>query len=151
MLPAFYRNLSTRAIILSLGLLFLLPPAYKICAYVAFRSHAISVNGTIIDSSRGRDMGGRPIVAYKDLQGNLYERKSKAKTHWFFERSVGETIKVFYDKGDPHKSIVDSNFHYIYLPVGFIAAGIYILFSLFRDHLSKKKEKILTVQPVFEI
>lgn len=80
-------------------------------------------------------MGGRPFVEYKDLQGKSYERKSKAKTHWFVSPRVGEKIKVFYDKRDPNIAIVNDTFHYIILPLGFIITGICFIFYVFRDSL----------------
>jgi hypothetical protein len=132
-------NFATKIIILSFGLLFLLPSAYKLYAYCAFRLHAVSVNGTIIDSSRGKDLGSRPFIEYKDLLGNSYERKSKVKTHWFFAAKVGEKIKVFYDRHDPTVAIVDSAFHYIILPLTFIAIGICFLFCFVRDILNEKQ------------
>lgn len=137
MIPVSFGNFVIKLIMLSLGLLFLLPPAYKLYTYCAFRSHAISVDGIIIDSSRGRDMGGRPFVEYKDAQGKSYERKSKAKTHWFFAPRVGEKIKVFYDKQDPNIAIVNDTFHYIILPLGFIITGICFIFYVLRDSLSE--------------
>jgi len=135
MLPTSIGNLVTKLFILFLGLLFLLPPVYKLYTYYAFRYHAISVEGIIIDASRGRDMGGRPFVEYKDRQGKSYERKSKAKTHWFFAPKVGEKTRVFYDKRDPTKAIVDSTFHYIVLPLCFIIAGAFCIFYVVRDLL----------------
>jgi hypothetical protein len=97
------------------------------------------VNGVIIDSSRGRGIGGRPFVEYKDLLGNSYERKSKAKTHWFFSPKVGEKIKVFYKKRNPNVAIVDSAFYYIFLPILFIVFGGCFIFCLFRDILSERR------------
>ena len=132
-------NLATKLLILSLGLLFLLPPAYKLYTYCAFRCRAISIDGIIIHSSRGRDLGSRSFVGYKDFLGNLHERKSKAKTHWFFAPKVGEKIKVLYDKRNPDVAIVDSTFYYIFLPLFFIAIGACFLFCLFRDSLSERR------------
>ena len=139
MLPASIGNIVTKLIILSLGLLFLLPSASKLFTYCAFRYHAISVDGIIIASSRGRDLGSRPFVGYKDLLGNLYERKSKAKTHWFFAPKVGEKVKVLYDKHDPNVAIVDSAFYYIFLPLCFIVIGACFIFCLFRDSMSERR------------
>ena len=139
MLPASLGNLGTRLTILFLGLLLLLPPAYKLYIYCEFRCHAVSVDGIIIDSSRGRDLGGRPFVEYKDLLGNTYERKSKAKTHWLFAPKVGEKIKVFYKKDAPDVAIVEGLFHYVFLPLLFIAVGSCLLFCFFRDILNERK------------
>ena len=122
-----YEDLLTRAFLLALGLLFLLPATYKLYSYGLFRCRAVSVDGVVVDASRGRDIGGRPLVAYKDRQGHTYEKKSNAKTHWLFAPRVGEKMTVFYDKDDPHTAIVDNAFHYIFLPLGFILAGAYFL------------------------
>ncbi len=139
MIPTSAGNIATKLIILSLGLLFLLPSAYKLYTYCTFRYHAISADGIITDASRGRDLGGRPFVTYQDLLGNSYERKSKAKTHWFFAPKVGEKIKVLYDKRNPAVAIVDSTIHYIVLPLIFIATGACLLYCLLRDSLSERR------------
>ena len=127
-----FGNLFTKLLLLAMGFLFLLPSAYKLYTYGLFRAHAVVVDGVIVDASRGRDIGGRPFVEYKDQQGALYERKSKAKTHWFFAPQVGEKVRVFYDNRDPNKAIVDNTFHYILVPICFMAAGVYFLVSAFR-------------------
>ena len=118
-----------------MGLLFLLPSAYKLYTYCVFRYHAIAVDGVISHASRGRDLGSRPFVEYRDLQGNAYERKSKAKTHWFYAPQVGERLKVYYDQRDPTIAIVDSMFHYVVMPLLFFAAGACFLFYAFRGGL----------------
>jgi hypothetical protein len=142
MLPTSIGTITAKLIILSLGLLFLLPSAYKLYTYCTFRYRAISVDGIITDALRGRDLGGRPFVAYEDLLGNSYERKSKAKTHWFFAPKTGEKIRVFYDKRDPAVAIVDSTIHYIIIPLFFIATGACFLFCFLRDSLSERKQTI---------
>ena len=139
MLSTLAGNIGTKLIVLSLGLLFLLPSAYKLYTYCTFRFHAISVDGIITDASRGRDLGGRPFVTYQDLQGNSHGIKSKAKTHWFFAPKVGEKIKVIYDKRNPDVAIVDSTIHYIVLPLFFITTGVSFLFCLLRDSLSERR------------
>ena len=138
MLPTSIGNFTTKLIILFFGLFFLLPPGYKLYTYCAFRFNAVPVDGIIVDPSRGRDLGGRPFVEYKDSRGNSYERKSKAKTHWFFAPKVGEKIKVFYNKRDPNVAIVNSAFYYIYLPLFFIVIGACFIFCLFRDISSER-------------
>ena len=137
MLPMSIGNIVTKLFILVLGLLFLLPPAFKLCNYSVFRLHAISVDGIITDASRGRDMGGRPIVEYKDLHGKSYEKKSKVKTHWFYKPKVGEKVKILYDEHDPNIAIVDNTFHYIILPMFFIAVGFCCLLHGLRSQLNE--------------
>ena len=141
MLPAFIGKVATRLLILFLGLLFLLPPAYKLYSYCAFRYHAVSVEGNIIGPTGGRGLGGRPFVEYKDSLGHSYERKSKAKINWLFRPKVGKKIKVFYDKRDPQVAIVDSQFYYFVLPLCFIAIGACFLVCLFRDILTPMLHK----------
>jgi hypothetical protein len=133
----FIGNLVTKLMILSLGLVFLLPAAYKSYTYYEFRRHAVSVDGIITKSSRGGDIGGRPFVEYKDLQGKSYGIKSRAKTHWFFAPRVGEKLSVYYDKNDPNNAIVDSVFYYILLPIGFMAVGVGVIFYVIRDSIPK--------------
>jgi hypothetical protein len=128
-------NLVTRLIILCLGLLFLLPAGYKLYAYCVFRCHAIAVDGVVSHASRGRDLGSRPFVEYSDLKGNVYETKSKAKTHWFYAPQVGEKLTVYYDERDPTVAIVDSTFHYVVMPLFFFAAGACFLFYAIRGGL----------------
>ena len=94
-------------------------------------------------------MGGRPFVEYKDMQGTSYERKSKAKTHWFFAPKVGEKIKVFYDERDPTEAIVDNTFHYILLPLFLIISGISCIFFVVKDSICEiRKGKENSAGPV---
>lgn len=121
-------NFFTRLCVLALGLLFLLPSAYKLFTYGAFRTNAIAVDGMIIDASSGRDLGSRPWVEFQDVEGIRHTIKSRVKTHWLFAAKRGEKIRVFYDRDHPDGAIVDSLFHYIVLPVILIAWGACFLF-----------------------
>jgi hypothetical protein len=133
MSPPSFGNLAARLFVTSLGLLFLFPSAYKLYSYSVFRYQAVSVDGVVTDAGRGRDLGGRPFVAYQDLQGHSYEKKSAAKTHWFVAPRIGEKLAVFYDPDDPGRAIVDSPFHYILLPIFFIAVGACFLIGAVRE------------------
>ena len=130
-------NRVTQLIMVALGLLLLLPAAVKLTTYGQFRYRAVAVEGRVVGPSPGRGLGGRPFVEYKDRQGNVYETKSRAKTHWFFAPQAGETLKVFYDSRDPAVAIVNSNAHYIFFPLGFMAAGAGCLYCVFRDRLHR--------------
>ena len=118
---------------LSLGLIFLLPSAYKFYSYCKFRYHSIAVYGNVEKSMHGRDIGGRPFVEYKDSRGNVYDVRSKAKTNWFFAPKKGDELKVLYLKHDPKVAIVDSLFYYIVLPLIFCAVGATVLFHVFKN------------------
>ena len=126
-LSIFMGSLATRLICVVLGMLFLLPAAVTLYTYCEMRYHAIAVDGVIVDASRGRDMGGRPWVQYTDRQGQTHQKRSRAKTHWLFAPRVGERTTVFYDSREPDSAIVDSPFHYLVLPLVFIAAGVSFL------------------------
>lgn len=135
MLSASIGNIFAKLFMFLLGMIFLFPSAFKLYSYCAFRYQAVSVYGIVIDPLRSRDIGCRPFVQYKDLQGKFHEKKSKAKTHWLYAPKIGEKIKVFYDRQNPQISIVDSTFHYIFLPLCFISAGVCIIFFVVRDSL----------------
>ena len=120
-------NLMTRLLMLFFGLILLVPCAYKLYAYCVFRSQAIAVYGIVDKPARGMELGSRPFVEYKDLQGNVYSKKSRAKTHWVYAPEKGEKICVFYLEKDPKTAMVDSLFHYVILPLGFMALGAIVV------------------------
>ena len=129
-----FGNLMTHVLMLFFGLLLLVPCAYKLATYVVFRNHAIAVDGIIDKPARGMEMGSRPFVKYKDLLGNAYYMKSKAKTHWFCAPEKGAKIKVFYLEKDPETAMVDSLFYYVFLPLGFMAVGGAIVVSVLKQN-----------------
>ena len=116
-------NIVTKLFMVSLGFLFLVPSTYKFYNYCRFRTQSVAVYGVVDKASRGRDWGARPLVQYEDFQGNVYEIKSKAKTHWFVAPKEGEPIRVLFLVQNPEDAIVDSLFHYIVFPVLLIAVG----------------------------
>jgi len=134
MKPIGFGNLMTQVLMLFFGLLLLVPCAYKLTTYVVFRNHAIAVDGIIDKPARGMELGSRPFVEYKDLQGNVYYMKSKAKTHWFYAPKKGAKIKVFYLEKDPGTAMVDSLFYYVFLPLGFMAVGGVIVIQVFKQN-----------------
>jgi hypothetical protein len=62
MLPASIGNIVTKLFMLSLGLILFIPSAYKLYDYFAFRYQAMTVYGMVIDPSKGKDLGGRPVI-----------------------------------------------------------------------------------------
>jgi len=141
MKPTGLGNCMTRLLMLFFGLILLVPCAYKLYAYSVFRSQTIAVYGIVDKPARGMEMGSRPFVEYKDLAGNVHYIKSKAKTHWFYAPEKGEKIRVFYLEKDPKTAMVDSLFHYIILPLGFMAIGGAVVVLVFKQKW-RQKEKL---------
>jgi hypothetical protein len=133
-------NLFAKGFVLLLGVLFLFPSSYKFFEYCRFRYQSVSVYGVVSHPMRGKGMGGKPFVSYKDRSGNVYEKRSEAKTHWLYAPQTGERVKVFYLENDPQVAMVDSTFHYILFPMFFSAIGaaaiVYAVKSIWQD--SKK-------------
>lgn len=127
-----FGNLFVKLFASLLGLIFLLPSAYKFYNYCIFRYHSVAVYGNVERPMQGRDIGGRPFVEYKDTRGNIYDVRSKAKTSWFFAPKKGAEIKVLFLKNNPKVAIVDSVFYYILLPLLFCAVGAAVLFYVFK-------------------
>jgi len=134
-------NMFTKGFTLMIGLLLMLPSAYKVYSYCLFRSQSVVVNG-IIDKPLwgGGGFGGRPLITYTDLQGKTHEFRSKAKTHWFFAPRTGEEITVFYLAQDPKTAMVDSMFYHLFLPLFFVVTGASVVFLVFRDGWSEYRE-----------
>lgn len=128
-----FGNLFVKLFALSLGLVFLLPSAYKFYGYCSFRYHSVAVSGNVSKPMQGRDIGARPFVEYKDTHGNVYDVRSKAKTNWFFAPKYGDEIKVLFLEQNPQVAIVDSAFYYILLPLVFCAIGAVFLFFVLKD------------------
>ena len=126
-------SILTRLFCLGIGLVCLLPSAYKLAAYGMFRYRAVAVRGVIEHPSAGRDLGGRPLIAYTDHQGLTHEFKSRAKTHWFTAPRKGERIKVFYLAHDPQSAVVGSLFHHILFPLMLSGVGGYCCYCVLKD------------------
>ena len=129
-----FGNLMTQALMLFFGLILLVPCTYKLTTYVIFRNQAVAVDGIIDKAARGMELGSRPFVEYKDLRGNVYYMKSKAKTHWFYAPEKGAKIKLFYMEKDPGTAMVDSLFYYVFMPLGFMAIGGAIVVSVLKQN-----------------
>lgn len=136
-----------RIFIFLLGVIMVLPALNMLYTYCNYRYLGSIAYGTIDHPSSGRDLGGRPLIKYLDKVGNVHEFKSKAKTHWFASPERGEKIKVFIHGSDMQKAIVDSLFHYVLLPLVFLAAGLYIcLYAIFNRKGLSMEEKVVSVQ-----
>ena len=122
----------TRIFILLLGLMVVLPALNKLYTYCTYRYLGSMAYGIIDHPSSGRDIGGRPLIQYKDSSGSVHEFKSRAKTHWLYTPQKGEKVKVFMHRSGPHKVIVDNLFHYVFLPLILLVAGLYCcLYAIF--------------------
>jgi hypothetical protein len=143
-------TLFTRIFIFLLGLLMTLAALNKIYIYCSHRFLGNTAYGVIEHPASSRDIGGRPLIQYKDTSGNLHEFKSKAKTHWFQTPKKGEKIRVFFDKNKPDKAIVDSFTYYLFLPIIFLAAGCYCcIYGIFqyKDMIRKEENSIRESAP----
>lgn len=134
-----------RIFILLLGLMMLLSALNKLYIYCSYRYLGHMTYGIVDHPSSGRDIGGRPLIQYKDLTGRVHEFKSRAKTHMFYTPQKGEKIKIFIHQSDPQKVIVDNLFYYVFLPLIFLVAGCYcFLHAVFdRNGPTVKKRKFL--------
>lgn len=127
--PAF-----TRIFVFLLGLLIISGSANKLYIYCGLRFLGNTTYGVIDHPASGRDFGGRPLIQYKDSLGNMYDFKSRAKTSWFHTPIRGERIRIFYDKNNPRKAIVDSLSYHLVLPLIFFITGCYCIYSTFTLH-----------------
>jgi hypothetical protein len=117
-------DFATKAFILVLGLVFLLPALYQLGRYAIFRHQAVAVAGIVERPLWGRHMlGGKSLVTFEDTRGKIHEIRSQARIHWFAAPRKGEAVRVLYLAHDPRSAIVDSLFYYLLLPVCFSAVG----------------------------
>jgi hypothetical protein len=129
------RNLIPSLFMLLLGSIFLIPSTGKICSYYTFRNNAVSVFGTVDKAppGGGSGFGGRPLVRYEDLEGNVHVFKSRDKTHFFVAPQKGEPIKVLFLINDPRTAIVDSVLHHIYVPLIFSVIGLAVIYLALKN------------------
>ena len=121
------------------GICLIIPFGCRLYTHSVFTCQSVSVEGVVVKSLRGRDIGGRALVEYKDPNGNVYEVPSKYKIHWFFAPTQGEQIGVRFMANDPEIAIVDSLFHYIFVPSGCIVVGIALIFSAVRRDRKRRE------------
>ena len=79
-------------------------------------------------------MGGRPLLQYEDLQGNVHVVKSKVKTHCFAAPREGETIKVLFLENDLRTAMVDNAFQHVAVPLVFLVIGAYVIFPVVKNY-----------------
>ncbi len=114
-----------RIFIFLLGLMMVLTAINKLSIYFQHRYLGRMTYGIIDHPSSSRDFGGRPLIRYESALGEVYEFKSRAKTHWFITPKKGERVKIFFNEKKPQNAIVDNLFYYCFIPLIFLAAGGY--------------------------
>ena len=67
------RSLFQRLIGLVIGLSLLIPFGYRLYTYGVFNYRSVAVDGVVVKSLRGGDLGGRALLEYRDLSGNTHE------------------------------------------------------------------------------
>jgi hypothetical protein len=134
-----------RIFIFLLGLIMAVPAVNILYTYYNYRCQGEVTYGIVDHPSSDRGLGGRPLIQYKDFLGEVHEFKSKAKTHWLYTSKKGEKIKVFFDKNEPQRAIVDSLFYYFFLPLIFFASGCYCCVYAIFLHKENKPKNITVV------
>lgn len=135
-------NIFTNIFILSIGLLFLLPAAYKIHRFASFSHNAFLVNGTVEKEGTGRFLGSKPFIRYASEDGSEHEFKSEINYYWFFAPNKGNDIEILVLKDFPGSAITNSYLHYIIIPLILFSIGISIVAFLLKNilHVSPKLE-----------
>lgn len=124
------RSLFQRLIGLVIGMSLLIPFGYRLYTYGVFNYRSVAVDGIVVKSLRGRDLGGRAILEYRDLEGNTHEIASKYKIHWLYAPKKWERVTVRFLPDEPEKAIVESLFHYVVLPLFCISVGGWLIVSM---------------------
>lgn len=130
--PGLLKNLFPPLLMLFLGSILLVPSAYQLYTYEQFLCNAVPGTGVVDKPMSGSDLGGRPFVQFRDLQGQVFGFKTKAKTHWFFAPQKGEKINILFLPEKPETVIVDNKFHYLVLPLVFFLIGGAVCFYALR-------------------
>jgi hypothetical protein len=111
------------------ALCLLIPFTYRLYTYGVFKYQSVAADGIVVKSLRGRDIGGRAFLEYKDVHGRVHEIVSRYKINWFFAPREGERVRVLFLPHAPEKALVDSSFHYLVVPLACMAVGIALLIS----------------------
>lgn len=131
-----------RIFIFFLGLMMLFAALNKLYTYCDYRCRGSMAWGIVDHPSSGRDVGGRPLIQYKDAAGELHEFKSRAKTHWFRTPQKGERIKIYFLSNEPKNAIADSPIYYIFLPLIFLVSGGYCcLYGAFGRKTTRRPDR----------
>lgn len=114
----------TKAFVLGLSLLLIVPTAYKMYDYFSKRNQSMSTEAIVLtDPAIGSDLSSRPLVQYTDHLGKVYEHKSKINFYWIFSPKKGEYLTVYYKKDAPDEAFIDSFYYYIILPFQLFLMG----------------------------
>ena len=133
-------NLVAKSMALVVGLILLLPSACKLYEYSSFRARATAVYGVVERPLWGGDMGGRPLVAFRDSEGVRHEFKTRAKIYWFSAPRKGDRVRVLYLESEPDRAIADSLSHYLVIPLCFMAVGAAAVFHALRQGWAEVKQ-----------
>lgn len=131
----FLGNLFSNLLIISIGLLFLIPPSIKLINYCSFRLNSVCTEGVVVKEGMGRFTGSKPFVEYFDNKGEFHEFKSEVNFHWFFSPKRNEKLEILYLKESTDVAIINNSFHYIILPFLMIAIGLAVLLRIIRNIL----------------
>jgi hypothetical protein len=132
------RSLFQRFIGLVIGLSLLIPFGYRLYTYSVFNYRSVAVDGIVVKSLRGRDLGGRAIIEYRDLDGNAHEIASKYKIHWLSAPKKRERVAVRFLPDEPDNAIVESLFHYVVVPLFCVAIGGGLIVSMVKRDCGDK-------------
>lgn len=144
MKSGYFSSIFVRFFIFILGLIMVLPALNTLYTYCSYRYMGNTTIGVIDHPSSGRDLGGRPLIKYTDVPGNVHVFKRRAKTHLFQTPQKGEKIQLFIHKSDPQKAIVNNLLYYILLPLIFLAGGCYCcLYAILnKNYIYEDKKEI---------
>ena len=113
------------------GVLLIIPPGCKLFNYLRIKNQGHETVGYVTRPGTGNYIGAKPFVGFQDRAGNHHEVRSKVNYHFFFAPKTDDRFNVYYYEADPEEALVDSPFHYFYLPLFFMAVGGYLLFCAF--------------------
>lgn len=124
-----------KAMVFSFGILLVFPSGCKLYNYLRIKNQGYETVGYVTKPGTGNYIGARPFVGFEDRDDNHHVVRSKVNYHFFFAPKTGDTFSVYYYEAAPEEALVDSPFHYFYLPIFFIAVGGYLLFCAFKKKM----------------
>lgn len=125
---------------LSIGMLFVIPPSYKVYAYAAVYINAVPTEGIVTKAGVGNFLGSRPFVKYTDRHGKVHEFKSEINFYWLFMPQKGDPIDLLVRQDTPDAAIINSYFHYIVLPLLLLSVGLAVVFRFLQIAIHSKGE-----------